>query len=197
MGKVERARRVTSPALAPLQAPLSAVQRLLERFDGRGVIIGGVAVTVLGAPRFTADVDIVLLLSVSRLREILDVAEELDLTPRMEHAEQFARRNHVLLLRHDPSGIAVDVSLGMLPFEEELVARSTIHSIAGLQLRLPTPEDLIILKAVAHRPKDLMDIAEIAASHPELDRARVETWVRLFAEALEMPHLWSEIEALL
>jgi hypothetical protein len=38
------------------------------------------------------------------------------------------------------------------------VERSKLYQIGPLALRLPTPEDLIILKAVAHRPKDLLDI---------------------------------------
>lgn len=155
------------------------------------------AVTALGAPRFTADVDVVLLLSVSRLSDLIQAAGELGLAPRIENVEQFARRNRVLLLRHEASGIAVDISPGMLPFEEEVVARSGIREVAGLQLRLPTVEDLIILKAVAHRPKDLADIAAIAQNSSSLDRVRIERWVREFGEALEMPQLWQEVERLL
>lgn len=188
---------MTISEIAPLHSPLAAVQRLLERFGNRGVIIGDVAASVLGTPRFTADVDIVLLLSVSQLSKLLGVAAELGLVPRIADAERFARRNRVILLRHEESGISVDVSLGMLPFEEEVVARGVVHQIGDIELRLPTPEDLIVLKAVAHRPKDLFDIAEIFKSHPDLDSARVEGWVREFASALEMPELWEDIAPLL
>jgi len=85
----------------------------------------------------------------------------------------------------------------MLPFEEEVVARSTVHQIGDIELRLPTPEDLIILKAVAHRPKDLLDIAEIAKNHPDLDRVRIEGWLREFGAALEMSELCEDIARLL
>jgi hypothetical protein len=37
-------------------------------------------------------------------------------------AADFARKNRVLLLRHSPTEIDIDVSLGILPFEEELFA---------------------------------------------------------------------------
>lgn len=119
------------------------------------------------------------------------------LTPRITNAEQFARQNRVLLLRHEASGVNVDVSLGMLPFEEELITRSQPHALGELRLRLPTPEDLIILKAVAHRPKDLLDIAEVAKSHPQLDRARIKHWVGEFAATLEMPQLVEEVQRLI
>ncbi len=196
LGKIEGRFSVTISEIEPLQPPLIAVQKLLDRFGNQGVIIGGVAASVLGTPRLTADVDAVLLLSISRLPELLEVAATLGLAPRMVDAEQFARRNRVVLLRHVESGINVDVSLGMLPFEEEVVARSSVYQIGDIELRLPTPEDLIVLKAVAHRPKDLLDITEILKSHPDLDRARIERWVREFAVALESPQLWTDIASL-
>jgi hypothetical protein len=58
---------------------------------------------------------------------------------------------------------------------------------------LLSKEDLLILKAVAHRPKDLIDIQEIVLSHPGLDVERIEQWVRKFADALEMPEIWDDI----
>ena len=61
---------------------------------------------------------------------------------------------------------------------------------------LPTPEDLIILKAVAHRLKDLLDIETVIATQPQLDKKRIEFWVKQFAELLEMPELWADLEKL-
>lgn len=94
---------MTISEITPLHSPLVAVQRLLERFDHQGVIIGGVAASVLGTPRLTADVDAVILLSVSRLPKLLEVAAELNLVPRIPDVEQFARRNRVVLLPRHPS----------------------------------------------------------------------------------------------
>jgi predicted nucleotidyltransferase len=78
-----------------------------------------------------------------------------------------------------------------------MVARSKSVEIGAIRLRLPTPEDLIIMKAIAHRSKDLGDIQTIAASHPDLDRERIRFWVEQFGEALDMPDLWNEILKLL
>lgn len=75
-----------------------------------------------------------------------------------------------------------------------MVRRSIVHEIDDtLEIRLPTPEDLIIMKAVAHRPKDLLDIQGILQSHPDLDRRRIRKWVTQFAELLEKPELWDAI----
>jgi hypothetical protein len=77
------------------------------------------------------------------------------------------------------------------------VERSHEHQAGALRIRLPTPEDLIILKAVAHRPKDLVDIAAVIGVHRQLDVARIRFWVQQFADLLEQPELWTDIETLL
>jgi hypothetical protein len=179
--------------LAHLLAPLAALQRLLARFDNQGIIIGGVAASLLGRPRLTADVDAVFLLSVKDLPLLVEAAAQEGLTPRVADAEDFARHNRVLLLRHGESGINVDISLGTLPIETEAVKRSQIHQIGSLAIRLPTPEDLIIFKAVAHRPQDLLDIQALIENNPNLDTKHIEHWVRDFAQLLEMPEVWEDI----
>ena len=185
---------MTSPdSLTPLLEPLAALQRLIDRFQEKGIVIGGIAASLLGRPRLTADLDAMLLLSIEDLPDLTKAAKEEGLLSRIRDAESFARRNRVLLLRHQPSGTNVDISLGMLPFEVEAVERSVLHPIGSISVRLPTPEDLIIFKAVAHRPKDLLDIQAIIENHPDLDREWVKLWVTEFAQALEMPELWEDI----
>ena len=198
MGKAKRKR--SQPAVesvAPFLAPIQALQTLLEQFDNQGVMIGGIAASLLGTPRFTADLDAVFLLGFEDLPRLLEKAGALGIEPRIADPIGFARKSRVLLLRHIASSTDIDLSLGVLPFEVEMVARSKLLEIGALKLRLPTPEDLIIMKAVAHRPKDLADIQAIIASHPDLDRDRICFWVEQFGEALNLPELWKEIEKLL
>ncbi len=184
-------------SLEPFRAVIEALQRLLGKVNEQGVIIGGIAVGFLGQPRFTADIDAVFLLSTQDIPQFLDLAQEEDIFPRISDAADFARKNRVLLLQHRPTEIDVDISLGILPFEEERVKRASTRSFAGLAIRLPTPEDLIIMKAVARRPKDLDDIRTIGMKYPALDKSRVEKWVKSFGEALDVPNLWDQIEPLL
>jgi hypothetical protein len=184
-------------SIVPLLAPLQALQDLLVHFNNQGVIIGGIAASLLGTPRYTVDLDAVFLLSFDHLPKLLDEAEKRGIKARIADPIGFARTSHVILLRHESSGTDIYLSLGTLPFEEEMVERSQIFDLGVIKLRLPTPEDLIIMKAVAHRPKDLFDIQAIAASHPDLDRRRIRFWLDQFGEALDMPDLWEIISALL
>jgi predicted nucleotidyltransferase len=184
--------------LEPLLDALDALQHLLSRFDNKGVIIGGAAVSILGRARFTEDVDAMFLLSNKDLPRLLEMAKEEGIEPRVDHAVDFARKNRVLLLKHTITDTGIDISLGALPFEEEMVERGMLYEVdEALQLRLPTPEDLIIMKAIAHRPKDLEDIRTIADKYPNLDVKRIEKWVKAFGEVLETPELWNLINSLL
>ncbi len=116
--------------------------------------------------------------------------------PRTSDPVAFAQQTRVVPLVHERSGINVDISLGVLPFEEEAVERANLYETEAFSIRLPSVEDLIILKAIAHRPKDMLDIQSLVETHPKLDVKRVEMWVRDFADALEAPELWEDIAAL-
>ena len=180
--------------LEPLLAPINALQKLIEAFDDQGIIIGGVAASILGKPRLTADADAVILLAVDDIPRLIELAEREGLMPRLPDVEEFARRSRVILLRHEESGINVDISLGLLPFEVEAVERSREYEAGSLHVRLPTPEDLIILKAVAHRPKDMLDIAAVIEMQDSLDTERIHFWVRQFADLLDLPELLTDLE---
>jgi hypothetical protein len=179
--------------LEPFLSPLAALQRLIDDLDGQGLIIGGIAASLLGRPRLTADLDAMVLVPVQDLSRLLTYAQQEGLVPRIENAQKFARRNRVLLLVHQETGIPVDISLGALPFEIEAVERSQVRKVGSLKVRLPTPEDLIIFKAVAHRPQDLLDIQAIIDNYPNLDQDRIQIWVQSFAKALDIPELWEDI----
>jgi hypothetical protein len=184
-------------SLEPFRAAIESLQNLLHKHNDRGVIIGGVAVGFLGRPRFTADVDALFLLSIQDIPKFIELARAENIIPRIENAEEFARKNRILLLRHISTETDIDVSLGILPFEEEMVERGSVKSFADLSVRLPAPEDLVIMKAIAHRPKDLEDIRTIAENYPNLDIQRIEGWVKAFGEVLETPDLWDLIKPLL
>lgn len=161
------------------------------------VIIGGVAVSFLGRPRHTQDIDALVLLDNEKWDELLKASSKFGFAPRVKDALKFAQRNRVLLVKHVKSGIGVDISFGALPFEEECIKRSKKIKFANINLPLPTAEDLIVMKAVSHRSKDLIDIESIVDANPKLDVKRIKRWVTEFAAVLEMPELWNDIEKII
>lgn len=161
-----------------------------------GPAASGVAASLLGRPRLTRDVDALVLMDQGQWADFMTMGTEHGFIPRRADALAFAQETQVLLVRHQPSGIDADIVFGSLPFEKEAVAQATWVDLGGIQVPLPLPEDLIVMKAVAHRPQDLADIEAILAAHPKLNRRRVRRWVREFAAALEMPEILNDLEAL-
>lgn len=184
-------------ALVPLLEALRSLLGWLRATKTPGVIIGGVAASLLGKPRVTGDVDAVVWTGDASWDELVEAGRPFGIVPRRPDVIAFARRSRVLLLRHEPSTIDLDVSLGALPFEEEMIARARRHRFGRLSVPLPTPEDLIIMKAIAHRPRDFADIESILEANPGIDEARIRDLVREFAAILEAPDLMTDLERLL
>lgn len=162
------------------------------------LVIGGVAVSILSKPRTTNDVDVVAWLpDHDKWRAFLADGERHGIVPRISDPLGFALGSRVLLLRHDGSGVPIDVSMGALPFEENAVRRAVSTEVGGLCVPLPIPEDLLVMKAVAHRSRDIADIESILRAHPDVDEKWIVGTVREFAEALDSPELVADLVKLL
>lgn len=184
--------------LSPLEGTIAAVVGLLHDQGIRGMVIGGVAASLLGRARATRDVDAVVWVpDPKEWPAFLAGARERGFAPRIDDPLGFALQARVLLLHHVPTAIDVDISFGGLPYEEEAIGRAVEGKIGRLRIPLPTPEDLVIMKAIAHRPRDAADIEGVLAAHADLDRARVLRWVAEFAEVLEMPEMMADLEAIM
>jgi hypothetical protein len=185
------------PELVPLLAVVRDLVAWLLAGNVPGVVIGGLAASLWGRPRLTRDVDALVLVEEGMWAEFMAAGLGHGFDLRREDALAFARETRVLLMRHQESGIDVDIVFGSLSFEKEAVAQAIWMELGGVQAPLPLPEDLIIMKAVAHRPQNLADIEAVLAAHPKLNLKRVRRWVREFAAALAMPEILNDLEALL
>jgi hypothetical protein len=87
-------------------------------------------------------------------------------------------------MRHKESGININISMGIMPFKKEVVSRKMIKSAFSLEVPLPSPEDLIIFKAISRRPQDVEDIKAIITRHSKLDKDRVLSVIREFVDVL-------------
>jgi hypothetical protein len=119
--------------------------------------IGGIAVQRWGVQRYTKDADLTLM---TGFRDEADYCRQLLARFRARRADafEFAQRQRVLFLEHD-NGIAFDIALGALDFEERCVARSSPwNTDEGGGLVTCSAEDLIVHKAFAARPQDWADV---------------------------------------
>jgi len=181
---------------ATLLAALADLMKWLDAANIPSMVIGGVAASMLGQPRLTQDVDALAILPEGEWANAVSIAARHGILPRIENPLDFARRSRVLLMRHVESGIDIDVTFGGLLFEYAAIDNSKTHDIGGLRVRLPRVEDLLIMKAVARRPKDLQDIEGLLAAHPEADVATVRKWVSEFATAMSTSDMLDDFDKL-
>ena len=109
----------------------------------------------------------------------------------------FITRARFLRVVHKPTGLKAELQLGSLPLEQEIVDRSIVHTAHGIQVRLPTPEDMVISKAIAHRDQDMVDIRTNAEVYPNTDKERIQYWVTEYEDLLDEPELWTRVEKLI
>jgi len=173
---------------------LREVMEVLES-ESEGMIIGGVAAIAWGHSRATTDIDATLRIPAQSLARLIERFAQKGIVPRIADALEFARSRHVLLLQHRASQIDVDVTVALLPFEDEAIAHRQSVDFAGVRIAIPRPEDLVIYKMIASRPQDLQDVEALLLRHrDQMDLARVRRIVGEFAEVLERPELAQELE---
>jgi predicted nucleotidyltransferase len=154
----------------PLQNTLVDAVEFLESRGVSYALIGGLAASLRGQPRATADVDLVAVVEIETALAIASTLDQTAFDPLFSGIAEVIQRAFILPLRHRATGVKVDIALGLSGFEKQAVARATRVTIAGRQVATATAEDLIIMKSLAARPQDQQDLAGIiAAQHDRLD----------------------------
>lgn len=179
--------------MTPLLQAAADLQAVCEQHRWRYCFIGGLAVLRWGEPRETIDVDLSLLTGFGGEDRFVSALLGA-FAPRVADAAAFARANRVLLLR-TASGVGLDIALAGLPFEEQLVDRSSLFTYPpDITLRTCSAEDLIVLKAFADRPKDWMDIEGVIVRQSALDWPYVHDQLAPLAALKDAPDLLPRLE---
>lgn len=181
-------------APAPLIQALGAVSEWLDAGATPGAIVGGVAASILGRPRLTEGIDVLVLIKREYWPVFLAAGREFGFVPRVKDVLGFAEESRVLLMTHQPSDTQIDVVLGALALEEEIVSGAARIEMAGVTVPLPTPESIVVMKAIAQRARDIADIEGILETHDRLDLAWIRAWLTEFDRALGRTDLLDEFD---
>jgi hypothetical protein len=152
----------------------------------RWYLFGAQAVAAFGLPRLTADVDVTVEASVEDVGPLVDMLERAGFTLRVPDAAAFARRTRVVPVAHRGSGFPVDVVIAGPGLEEEFLGRAVALDLEGSVVPVISPEDLLVTKILAGRPRDMDDARGVLRERgDELDIARVREVLELLEEALD------------
>ena len=179
-----------------LESALEALAGALNETRAPWMVIGGVAVIARGVKRMTTDLDVVVQGDAITLPVLMSRLAASKIVGRIANAEAFARQNLVLLLRHQPSGVDLDVSLGWTEFEREAIEASSDAAFGTVRAPMAQPQDLVIFKVVAARPKDVEDATSLLVMHRSIDLIEVRRRVAELAALAEDPSLVEALEAI-
>ncbi len=157
---------------------------LAEWSDG-WCVFGAQAVQVWGLPRLTADVDVTARLPRNDAAGFVSAMSSAGFDLRVRDIDDFVKRTRVFPFVHRETRIPLDVVLAGPGLEEEFLERARPIDLGGVTVPVISPEDLLVTKVLAGRPKDIEDVRGILRERAkELDLVRVRRILGLLEEAL-------------
>ena len=172
---------------------LGALRRVL---DGQGLswfVFGAQAVAVRGAPRATQDIDVTVQVEPTRLRRLVEALESEGLSHRYpDLAEELIERGAVVPLSH-ASGMEVDLVLAGSGLEAIALGRAGRVAIDGVEVPVAQATDLVIMKVLAGRGKDLDDLRSLLVGG-EVDLTEARDILGQLEEALGQSDLLPRLE---
>jgi hypothetical protein len=183
---------------SPVVDLLADLDAALRRVGARWYLFGAQAAILYGAARLTADVDVTVDPGSLPTSTLVDALSGARFSLRVADAEGFVERTRVLPLLHERSGIPCDVVLAGPGIEELFFDRLHAQPVGGVEVPVIAADDLVALKILAGRPKDLDDVAAILrAQGGRLDLARARATLRLLEQALDRRDLLPSLETTL
>ena len=152
----------------------ATLQKYLEELGWDFFFIGGLVVQVWGEPRLTLDIDLTIFTNLSNEPDYIDTLLK-RYSPKFSDAAEFALTNRVLPM-YSANTIGIDVNLGGFSEDNSAFERSSYQKfIDGIELRVCSADDLIIMKSVAARDRDWIDVESVVIKQNNLDWDYIES----------------------
>jgi Nucleotidyltransferase of unknown function (DUF6036) len=163
---------------------------------GRWYVFGAQAVIAYGVPRLSADVDVTLRLEPEEPERFVADMKAAGFELRVGDPD-FVRRTRVMPFIHMATAMPLDVVLAGSGLEDEFLRRARTVELGNIAVPLIDPEDLIIAKVLAARPKDIEDARSLWRIRGEsLDSNRIRRTLKLLEAALGQSDLVSSFESI-
>lgn len=152
---------------------LAALARAMRERGWRWYVFGAQAVLAYGRPRLTADVDVTVDSARASAREVADALAAHGFVLRFHLSADHLRTARLLPMVHAPSAIPLDLVIAGPGLDEEFLDRARIRHLGGVEVPVISAEDLVAMKVLAGRRKDLEDVRGVLAQQEgRIDLAR-------------------------
>jgi hypothetical protein len=141
-------------------------------------------VNLHGFPRATADLDLTIDLGQLTPSALIRELEKSGFSARFTD-DDFITATRVIPIVHRATKLPIDLVLAGPGLEQRFLDEVHLQRIGGRRIPVLSPENLIVTKLLAGRPKDLEDVRELVASRgASLDHERVGELLELLEQAL-------------
>lgn len=173
---------------------------LLESEGIPYAVMGGIAIRFYSLPRATQDVDLTIAIDREDLPDLKDKlydrgcsippaynSDWLDVVAGMP---LFKVKRHVR-----EHSIDVDIFVAESDFQETFIVRRRYFELEGNRIALVSPEDLLLLKLIAARPRDLVDVQDLLFSMGTLDESYMREWAEKLGVADKLEQALQEFKS--
>ena len=160
------------------------------------LVIGGIAVSVIGEPRETKDIDLCIFIKRTDVADFLGKAETKGYIVDRDNMVKRVRETGTFNIMDGK--VRIDFLVASHKFEKSAFKRKIEIEMQGVKAYYPAPEDLMLLKIVAGRLRDLADAERIAIRYfGKLDKEYLLNWAMKLSDEAEDMRIYSEVKRLL
>lgn len=153
---------------------------MAERQD-RWYLFGAQAANIWGTERLSTDVDVTVQIDVAEADEFIRLMQQHGFALTRDDAQP----SRLIKFVHRNTQVPLDVVIGGPGLDEQFLDRAITVDVGGASVPVVTPEDLIVMKALAGRAKDVEDLRAVVDRHrATLDVARIRSLLSLLEQAL-------------
>ncbi len=157
----------------------------LDRAGLPYMVFGGQAVLLYGEPRLTRDIDITLGVDTGQVAALLRVIEQRHWRILVDDVDEFLRQTFVLPVLDPESNIRIDFVFSLTGYERLAIERGKMVRLGEVDVRFVSLEDLIVMKVISGRPRDIEDVASVIRKNPGFDQTHVRRWLNDFDSELD------------
>lgn len=156
------------------EKPLAWLAHLLDGLGLPYAVIGAHAVNSWLEPRFTADIDVTIELTAESSRDLTAAFAREGFAVARAHGERLPSGPDFVRFTSRDRLVTIEFQPAKTSLQAAIVRRARLDRDG---VRIATPEDLIILKLIANRPKDQVDLLGLVRL-PDLDWPYVDRAAR-------------------
>jgi len=171
----------------------AALGKVFDRLGVRWYVFGAQAAILYGAARFTEDIDVTVELGTLETSMLVSELKDAGFSPRLDDPD-FIHQTRVIPVLHATTKTPLDIVLAGPGIEELFFDGARRIEVGGELVPVASPEDLVVMKVLAGRPKDLEDVVAVLAAQDPFDEKRARWLLSLLQQALDQTDLLPSFE---